>query len=62
MKNFHKVKALERLYASLSISEFERVYEAVPGSQFVCYSANLMAQDIPYILDVLAKAIAEERS
>lgn len=59
MKNFHKTKALERLYAELGKSEME--HSGLSNYTSIPYTLNLLMQDIPYILDVLAQAIAEER-
>lgn len=60
MRNFAKAKALERLYAELS--KFEMEYNVTPNYGTSPYQINLMQMDMSYILDVLAKAIAEERS
>lgn len=59
MKNFHKVKALERLYAELGKSEME--HAGLNNYATLQYQVSLLMQDIPPILDVLAQAIAEER-
>jgi hypothetical protein len=60
MRNFDKVKALERLYSELSKVEYNPQFSS--NGQSFAVTTTVFPQDITYILDVLSEAIHTERN